>query len=77
MEIILAKNAVKALEKINQQDKKRIKSAIYKIPLGDIKKLKNIVPAYRLRVGNWRILFDMSDIIEIQEILPRGSAYKN
>jgi len=75
--IILSKDAAKALRKINEPDYTRIKTAIAKIPFGDIKRLVNTSVAYRLRVGDWRILFDMNDKIEIHEILQRGSAYKN
>lgn len=33
-------------------------------------------PFYRLRVGNYRIIFDETDtVIEIQRIAPRGDAY--
>jgi mRNA-degrading endonuclease RelE of RelBE toxin-antitoxin system len=46
------------------------------IPVGDIKKLKGFTVAYRLRVGDWRILFDMGADITITNILPRGEAYK-
>ena len=75
MQIILSKDAVKSLKKINEPDYTRIKNAIKKIPIGDIKRLVNASSAYRLRVGDWRVLFDMSDTIKINEILPRGSAY--
>ena len=76
LHIILSKRAVKAINSINNPDKTRIKEAIYKLPRGDVKKLKDFSPAYRLRVGDWRILFDMSDTIEITDILPRNSAYR-
>lgn len=36
-------------------------------------------PYYRLRVGQWRIIFDKDDevkIIAIEKIKPRGGAYK-
>lgn len=44
----------------------------------DIKKLEG-EPYYRMRVGNWRIIFDRQDevkIIAIEKIKPRGDAYK-
>jgi mRNA interferase RelE/StbE len=76
LQVIFSKRAAKAVESMNNPDKTRIKEAILKLPKGDIKKLKHYSPAYRLRVGDWRILFDMGDIIEIADILPRASAYK-
>ena len=44
----------------------------------DIKKLEG--ESYlRLRVGNWRVIFDRQDavrIIAVEKIKPRGDAYK-
>lgn len=55
----------------------RLISAIGKLPLeGDIKKLKGI-DGYRLRVGNFRVLFDINGvIIDIIDIGNRGQIYK-
>jgi len=77
MDIKYSKQAVKAINKMNNPIKKRIKSAVEKLPNGDIKKLKGYSIAYRLRVGDYRILFDMSDNIEVTDILSRGEAYKD
>ena len=44
----------------------------------DIKKLEG-ESFYRMRVGNWRVIFDRQDavqVIAIEEIKPRGDAYK-
>jgi len=76
MNIIYSKQAVKAINKINNPSKQRIKSAVERLPAGDIKKLKGCSVAYRLRVGDYRVLFDMNNNIEIIDILPRGEAYK-
>ncbi len=59
----------------------RIKSGILKLgnipPQGDIKKLKGRDKQFRLRIGNWRVIFrDIETGIEILAILPRGQAYK-
>ena len=76
MQIKYSKQAVKAINRINNPTKQRIKVAIEKLPIGDIKKLQGYSNAYRLRVGEYRILFDISENIEITNILPRGEAYK-
>lgn len=76
MQIIFSKRAAKAIATMDSKTKARIKIAIDNLPRGDVKKLKNYTPAYRLRVGDWRILFDMGEIISIDAILPRGSSYK-
>ncbi len=44
----------------------------------DVKPLEG-EPYYRLRVGNWRVIFDRQDevkIIAIEKIRPRGDVYK-
>lgn len=58
--------------------KQRIKVAIEKIPEGDIKALQGAPGSYRLRVGDWRVLFSYPecDIILIEKIAPRGEVYK-
>ena len=44
---------------------------------GDIKKLQGIDNGYRLRVGDLRVLFSIKDDrIYIDNIIPRGQAYK-
>ena len=76
MEIKYSKAAVKFLKKQNQPIQVRIMTAIEKIPAGDIVKLQGIT-GYRLRVGNYRIIFDFSgNIIDIIEIDNRGQIYK-
>ena len=56
---------------------KRLITAISKLPLeGDIKKLQG-TDGYRLRVGNFRILFNIDGIIiDIIDIGNRGQIYK-
>jgi mRNA interferase RelE/StbE len=43
---------------------------------GDIKKLTNFVPEYRLRVGDYRVLFELErETIMIYRIKHRSKAY--
>ncbi len=50
--------------------------AINKLPNGDVKKLQGRT-GYRLRVGNFRIIFSFSEnILYIEEIDNRGQIYK-
>lgn len=77
MKIEYSKSAVKYINISDKPTKKRLKEAIEKIPLGDIKKLKGVEDGYRLRVGDLRVLFTITnDTIYIENILPRGQAYK-
>ena len=61
--IELKKRAIKELKKINKKDQKNIFKKIEKLPNleGDIKKLTNFTPEYRLRVGSYRVLFEIED----------------
>ena len=44
---------------------------------GDVKKLTNFTPEYRLRVGNYRVLFETeSNKIIVYRIIHRKDAYK-
>ena len=76
MEIIYSKQAVKFLNKLNANTKLRITNAINRLPFGDVKKLKNL-PYYRLRVGDFRVIFNKAmQIITIMKIDNRGEVYK-
>ena len=80
MNTFLSPKAAKYLERLNEPIKGRIKAALKKLeqepPKGDIKLLAGR-DGYRLRVGGYRILFDIvSDTIIITEIGPRGKIYK-
>lgn len=77
MRIEYSKNAAKHINQLDKQMKKRVKQAIEKLPAGDIRKLVGYKTDYRLRVGDYRILFSRKfDTITIKDVLPRGKAYK-
>ena len=73
----------KAQKFINKQDKKqqlRIYKAIYALPDGDIKQLKGYETTYRLRVGEYRIIFEWIEneiVIDVLDADNRGDIYKN
>lgn len=77
MQIEYSKKAIKYINALDRPTKQRLKKAIEKISFGDIKKLQGIEEGYRLRVGDLRVLFSMEDDnIYIDNIIPRGQAYK-
>ncbi|MGB3402466.1 MAG: type II toxin-antitoxin system RelE/ParE family toxin [Microcoleaceae cyanobacterium] len=44
---------------------------------GDVKRLTNFTPEYRLRVGDYRILFEIEDqVIMIYRVKHRRNAYQ-
>ena len=72
-----SKQAAKALNGMDKPMRGRILLGISKLPAGDVKKLKGYTATFRLRIGDWRILFEMTaDEIQIDSVLPRGEAYK-
>lgn len=76
-QIVYSKKALKFLKKQDKPTQKRLVNAIGRLPLdGDIKKLRG-ADGYRLRVGDFRILFDVNGvIIDIIDIGNRGQIYK-
>ena len=78
MGVKFSKQATKAVNGMDRPTKQRIRAAIGGIPNGDIKPLKGCPGAYRLRVGDWRIIFEYVDdeTILIDKIAPRGEVYK-
>jgi len=80
MKIEIRKSAIKDLKHISQPFKTKIHSKILELKdfpnVQNIKKLTNFEPAYRLRVGNYRVLFDViEDIIIIARVLHRQNSY--
>ena len=71
-----SKQALKFLQKQDILTQKRIIKAINKLPFGDVKKLQGRT-GYRLRIGDFRIIFDKKgNIIYIEKIDNRGEIYK-
>ena len=78
MEIDYSKAAVKYINGLDKPSKERIRAGIKGIPKGDIKPLRGSPGSYRLRVGDWRIIFSYPDdnTILVEKIGPRGGVYK-
>lgn len=76
MEIKYSKQSIKFLKKQDMPTRKRIVSAINLLPAGDVKSLQGR-NGYRLRVGDFRIIFDIDGkILYIEKIGNRGQIYK-
>jgi mRNA interferase RelE/StbE len=81
MKIELRKSAIKDLDKISSKDKKRIIKSIESLTnfpkVSNLKQLITSDYAFRMRVGVYRILFDViNDTILIARVLHRKDAYK-
>ena len=81
-EIDVTKRAIRQLSRIPESYRKRIFTAIRALEdletWGDVKKLVNHDYDYRLRVGRYRVLFNMTDddtleiqIIRVEEVKKR------
>ncbi len=71
------KEATKHIQEQDKPTRQRLKSAIEKLPDGDVKRLQGYKNDYRLRVGNLRVIYSVDDdIIIVKDVLPRGQAYK-
>jgi len=80
MKLTFLKLAEKTLFNYDKSLQMRIGEAISKLPNGDIKKMKGKgkLNIYRLRVGKYRIVFELSsDEIIIVKIDSRGDVYKD
>lgn len=83
-DVFIKKQAKKTLKSLSRPDKNRITEKIMVLgrdpddPSLDVKRLHGN-SYYRLRVGDWRIIYDRDDeikIIAIEYIKPRGDVYK-
>ncbi|MCD8089127.1 MAG: type II toxin-antitoxin system RelE/ParE family toxin [Clostridiales bacterium] len=63
-----SKQALKFLQKQDKPTRQRLIEAIDNLPMGDVKKLQGR-NGYRLRVGNYRIIFDKFGNILYSEII--------
>lgn len=77
--IIISKKAKKFIDKLPSKDKLRIVTAIEKLPdIGDIKSLSGYKDVYRLRVGDYRIIYTVEHeqlIICVVNAGNRGQIY--
>ncbi len=77
--IVIEKRAQKFIKKLPQNDITRILRAINKLPEGDIKTLRGYDDVYRLRVGDYRIIYEINDevlMITVVDAGNRGQIYK-
>lgn len=81
----LSKNVSNYFRKLDMPTKKRIKNSLYSLsedpynPAFDSKPLAGRAGQFRLRVGNYRIIYTLEDVIRVlyvMEIGPRGDVYK-
>ena len=78
--IVIEKSAEKFIRKQPKNIQQRLYNSIKQLPKGkDIKKLKGFNNKYRLRVNNYRVIYNKYNdtyIIDIVEVDSRGQVYK-
>jgi mRNA interferase RelE/StbE len=77
--IVFGKKAAKFFHYQPQDQQKRLAGSISKLPGGDTKRLRGYKGFYRLRVGEFRVIYAISQdelIITILSIGNRGDVYK-
>lgn len=81
--IAYSKQAIKTLSKLPANESARIRSKLHQYaddPAAQANNVKRLQgqDAYRLRVGNWRVIFDENDVvIEVIKVGARGDVYKD
>lgn len=82
--LLIKRQAKKTLQSLSRPDRNRITEKIFRLGANpddatlDVKLLQG-QPFYRLRVGDWRIIYikdNIVKVISIEKVLPRGGAYK-
>ena len=79
-QVELKPKAIKDISRSPKEDGKRIVEKLKFLEdnlRGDVKRLTSYAPEYRMRVGDWRILFEVEDEkIVVYRIRHRKEAYK-
>ncbi len=81
--IIFTKEADKALRRMPKNLSHRIRAKLLQIAADPYGRHNNVTklqgrPGFRLRVGDWRILYSLDDdklVVLVLKIAPRGGAY--
>ena len=78
-EIVIERKALKFINRQPADQKRRILSAIYKLPdAGDRKQLAGEDGVFRLRVGDYRVIYTVDNgrlIVDVVAAGPRGQIY--
>ncbi|MBI5444329.1 MAG: type II toxin-antitoxin system RelE/ParE family toxin [Deltaproteobacteria bacterium] len=79
-EVVVKPRAVKDLAVLSRADAARVVEGIAELGKGlsgDVKRLSNHQPEYRLRVGRYRVLFEVeAENVVVYRVLHRREAYR-
>jgi len=78
-EVFFLPDALASLKRMSPEVSRRIVNKVERMRhglTGDVKRLKAFVPNYRLRVGDWRVLFEIDgNAMVVHEVKHRTEAY--
>jgi len=85
LELRLTKRAKVSLERLDASTVNRIRQALLALredqrPFPQSRKLRGYASVRRLRIGDWRAIYEVireDNVILIHEIIPRGDNYRN
>ena len=79
MKVEFKPQAIKDFQSIHKKDAVRIARRLSELEgglKGDIKRLTNFTPEYRLRVSNYRVLFEVEDdTVTVYRVMHRKHVY--
>jgi len=79
-EIEIKSRALKDLEVLPADDRRRVGERIDQLAHnleGDVKKLRNFTPSYRMRCGDYRVLFEVEgNRVVVYRVRNRRDAYR-
>ena len=79
-EIEIKPRAMKDLESLSSDERQRISAKIDELRndlRGDVKRLRNFMPRFRLRVGDYRVLFEVeANRVVIYRVRHRRDLYR-
>jgi mRNA interferase RelE/StbE len=72
--------AIRDLQRLSPEVSRRIERKIEALRndlAGDVKRLVDYTPGWRLRVGDWRVLFELAGaVVTVYRIVHRSEAYE-
>jgi mRNA interferase RelE/StbE len=72
--------ALKDLDSLQRDDARRVVERIHRMRNnleGDVKRLTNYTPEYRMRVGDFRVLFELAgNQVTVYRVVNRRDAYR-
>ena len=81
--IVISPRAEREIKRLTPPDLGRVRAALDALnafpSIGDLRKLAGRENQWRLRAGNWRILFQpnyQDHVVVVLRVLPRGRAYR-